>query len=65
MFNDTTTEEINKLMEEAWNAFHVYRKMSLKSRANLMRTIGEEIENCRDILIKTAMLETNLPEVRL
>ncbi len=65
MFKDFTTTEINKVMDEAWQAFHIYRKMSLKQRADFMRSIAIEIENCGDALIKTAMQETNLPGLRL
>ena len=52
-------------MQDAWNAFHVYRKFSLKQRAAFMKAIALELENCSDALIHTAMSETNLPEVRL
>ncbi|MEO6671497.1 MAG: aldehyde dehydrogenase (NADP(+)) [Ferruginibacter sp.] len=65
MFNDFTTEEINLVMDEAWQAFHLYRKMALKQRADFMRNIAIEIENCGDSLIKIAMKETNLTEARL
>lgn len=65
MFKDTTTAKINELMKDAWSAFHVYRKMSLKQRADFMRAIAVELESCGDELIQTAMRETNLPEARL
>ena len=65
MFNDFTTEEIDGVMNEAWQAFHIYRKLSLKQRAGFMRSISVELENCGDALIQTAMQETNLPEARL
>lgn len=52
-------------MEQAWKAFHMYRKCSLKQRANFMRAIAKEIENLGDELLKTAGEETNLPEARL
>ena len=65
MFNDATLEEIEKIMEDAWSAFHVYRKFSLKQRAGFMHAIAIELENCGDALIHTAMRETNLPEARL
>jgi NADP-dependent aldehyde dehydrogenase len=65
MFIDSSFEEINKSMSEAWQAFHEYRKMSLKKRADFMRLIGEEIKNNEKDLVQTAMLETNLPEARL
>jgi alpha-ketoglutaric semialdehyde dehydrogenase len=65
MFIDATTEEINNVMKEAWNAFHQYRKMPLKKRADFMRAIGEELKNLEDEIVSIAMKETNLPEARL
>src|SRR6187549_66235 len=65
MFKDATTNEINEVMQQAWNAFHIYRKMSLAQRAGFMRTIAVELEACGDELIQTAMRETNLPEARM
>ncbi len=62
---NTTEHEINEVMEKAWAAFHVYRKMSLTQRASFMRSIGEEIAKLGDALITIAMQETNLPEARL
>ena len=52
-------------MQEAWDAFAVYRKTSLKQRADLMRAIAAGLEEAGDALIQTAMRETNLPEARL
>ena len=65
MFKDSTAAEIEILMNEAWQAFHIYRKLSLKQRAAFMREIAKEIELSGDELIQTAMQETNLPEARL
>ncbi|MBK8522318.1 MAG: aldehyde dehydrogenase (NADP(+)) [Ferruginibacter sp.] len=65
MFNESTSSEIETIMQEAWQAFHVYRKFSLKQRAAFMKAIAVELENCGDALIQTAMSETNLPEARL
>lgn len=64
-YSDTSVQEINACMQEAWNAFHVYRKKSVKERAALMRAIAKELESCGDHLIEVAMRETNLPEARL
>jgi 2,5-dioxopentanoate dehydrogenase len=64
-YSDTSVQEINACMQEAWNAFHVYRKKSLKERAALMRAIAKELESCGDHLIEVVMRETNLPEARL
>ena len=65
MYNDVKTEEIDIAMQEAWKAFHVYRKCTLQQRANFMRAIAKEIENLGDELLITAGKETNLPEARL
>ncbi len=64
-FKDTTITELDETMQKAWNAFHVYRKMSLKERADFMRAIAKELEAVGDELIETAMSETNLPEARI
>jgi NADP-dependent aldehyde dehydrogenase len=65
MFTDATEEEINKVMEQSWDAFFQYRKMPLKRRSEFMKVIAEELENCGDEVIQTAMKETHLPEARL
>jgi 2,5-dioxopentanoate dehydrogenase len=65
MFTDTTIEEIDIAMIDAWEAFHIYRKLSLQQRADFMRCIATEMENAGDILIETAIKETNLTEARL
>ena len=64
-YKDASVEEINVIMQDAWNAFHIYRKFSLKQRAAFMNAIAEELDNSGDVLIHTAMSETNLPEARL
>ena len=65
MINDATVEEIEIAMNAAWAAFHLYRKLPLSKRAEFMKAIAIELENCGDTLIQTAMAETNLPEARL
>lgn len=65
MFKDATAEEINNIMDASWKAFHNYRKLPLKARADFMKAIAAELEACGDALIQTAMQETNLPEARL
>jgi NADP-dependent aldehyde dehydrogenase len=64
-YKDFSIEEIDAMMQDAWKAFRLYRKCSLQQRANFMRAIAIELENCGDALIQTAMAETNLPEARL
>ena len=65
MFKDNTIEEIEVVMQQAWAAFHIYRKFSLKKRAEFIRAIAKELEEYGDELIQTAMQETNLSEERL
>ncbi len=65
MFDDTPLTEIGNIVQRSWNAFHRYRKFSLKQRADFMRAIARLLENSSDELVKTAMQETNLPEARL
>jgi alpha-ketoglutaric semialdehyde dehydrogenase len=65
MYNDATTEEINDVMEKAWKAFHIYRRFSLKQRADFMHAIAKELENFDDELLQIAHEETHLPEARL
>jgi NADP-dependent aldehyde dehydrogenase len=65
MFKDDTSTEIDIVVQEAWKAFHSYRKCSLKQRADFMRAIALELKESGDGLIQTAMYETNLPEARL
>jgi 2,5-dioxopentanoate dehydrogenase len=65
MNDNATTEDINNVMEEAWKAFHIYRKLTLKQRAAFMRSIAKEIEALGDELLIVAGEETNLPEARL
>jgi NADP-dependent aldehyde dehydrogenase len=65
MFTDATEEEINKVMEQSWNAFLQYRKMPLKRRSEFMKAMAKELENGGDEVIQTAAEETHLPEARL
>jgi len=65
MFTDATSEEINTAMDNAWVAFHEYRKLPLKSRADFMRAIGFELETASKELVETAKKETNLSAERL
>lgn len=65
MFNDATVVEIESVMQQAWKAFHAYRKTSLKQRAGFMRAIAGQIEALGDELLTVAASETNLPEARL
>ena len=65
MYKDATIPEIETVMQQAWKAFPIYRKYSLKKRADFLRAIAKEIEELGDELLKVTGEETNLPEVRL
>jgi NADP-dependent aldehyde dehydrogenase len=65
MYTDASQEEIGTIMEQAWNAFLVYRKYSLKQRADLLRSIAKEVDALGDELLQVAAEETSLTEARL
>jgi alpha-ketoglutaric semialdehyde dehydrogenase len=56
---------IDETMLHAWEAFLEYRKLSFAQRANFLRTIAQNLEDCGDELYAIANAETNLPEARL
>ena len=65
IFNDATIEEIDVIMRDAWNAFHYYKKCTLKQRADFMRAIAKELDGIADDLIAVTAEETKLTEGRL
>src|SRR6266513_1063125 len=65
MYTDATLEEIEVIVQQAWKAFHEYKKLSLKQRADFMRAVAVEIENLGDEVLQIAHEETHLPEGRL
>ncbi len=62
---ETTTKDIDKVMNNAWKAFHEYRKLPLKKRADFMRAMAVALEEGGDTLLEIAVSETNLPLARL
>lgn len=65
MTTNTATEQINEAMEMAWNAFLVYRKMSLQQRKDFMYAIAHELEATANEQVEMAAKETHLPKERL
>lgn len=65
VYKDASISEVNKTVEQAWKAFHAYRKCSIKERAAFMRAIAKELEAAGDELLQVAAAETNLPLARL
>jgi 2,5-dioxopentanoate dehydrogenase len=65
MFKDATAAEVDTVLQQANKAFAVYRKCTLKQRADFMRAIAAGIEALGDELLKVTGEETSLPEARL
>jgi 2,5-dioxopentanoate dehydrogenase len=65
MQKDISLQGIDEVMAQSWNAFLIFRNVSIRERAQFMKLIASKLENSGDDLIKTAMRETNLPEARL
>jgi alpha-ketoglutaric semialdehyde dehydrogenase len=65
MYKDSSIEELELVMQKAWEAFHIFRNIPIQQRAAFMKSVAVELEACGDELIQTAMAETNLPEARL
>ncbi len=65
LFPDFTEQQVNQAINESWKAFAIYKKCALKQRANLMRSIADELTAGKDQVITLAMKETNLPAARL
>ena len=62
-FTDATIQDIDEVMQQAWKAFHVYRKLSLKQRADFMRVIAKELEACGDELIQRYRIKNPLNRI--
>jgi NADP-dependent aldehyde dehydrogenase len=64
-FYEASTEEVDMALKLAKSAFSDYRKISDLQRADFLLAIIEEINAIGDDLIKTACLESGLPEARI
>jgi alpha-ketoglutaric semialdehyde dehydrogenase len=64
-FRESTSEEINQVMEASKQAFEEYCKTPPDKRASFLDAIANEMEALGDQLILTASQETNLPATRL
>ena len=64
-FSEATPEEINRAIEQAEEAFQVYRKKSGKEKAQFLEKIGEEIMALGEELLTRCEQETGLPQGRL
>ncbi|MBX3240601.1 MAG: aldehyde dehydrogenase (NADP(+)) [Chitinophagaceae bacterium] len=64
-YADFNEQEINQAIDKSREAFLIYRKYSLKQRADFMRAIAEEMEGIREEAIALAMKEAHLPYPRI
>lgn len=64
-FPIATEAEINTAVEEAYEAWKIYKNTSGKEKAIFLRTIADEIENLSAVLTERAMAESGLPEGRI
>lgn len=64
-FKVATTTEINDAVQQAAEAWQVFRKSSGAERAKLLRTIAQEIEDLGEELVQKVQEESGLPEGRV
>lgn len=64
-FKAATSTEINDAVQQAAEAWQVFRKSSGAERAKLLRTIAQEIEDLGEQLIQKVQEESGLPEGRV
>jgi alpha-ketoglutaric semialdehyde dehydrogenase len=63
--NSAAENNVDEVMQQAFDAFNLYRKSSPAKRASFLEAIADEIEKQRALLVKIAHEETNLPLERL
>lgn len=64
-FGGATKEQVEKATALAWEAFPIYKEISLKDRAYFLEAIAERILELGDTLILRALDETGLARGRL
>ncbi|MEZ4811644.1 MAG: aldehyde dehydrogenase (NADP(+)) [Allomuricauda sp.] len=64
-FTEATSDEINKAIEKAKNAFKTYKNKSGEEKAAFLDAIADEIIALGDPLVQRACAETALPEGRI
>ena len=64
-FHIATSEEIDRALQLATQAFATYRNTSGKDKARFLRAITDEILDLGDRLVERAMQESGLPEGRI
>src|SRR6202789_472272 len=64
-FHSVTTEDVDRAVVAAVDAFDAFAATSGKERGRLLRSIADGIDASADAIIERAMLETALPRPRL
>lgn len=64
-FQAATRGQVNAAANEAWQAFHIARTLTAKSRAKMLHTIADHLDDAGGDLTAIAALETGLPTDRL
>ena len=63
--NLAADNNVDEIMQQAFSAFNVFKKIAPQKRAVFLETIADEIEKGRAALVQIAKEETNLPAARL
>lgn len=64
-FATATAAEIDMAVTKAYEAFHIYRKISGAKRAEFLEEIAKGIEDLGQVLVTRIMQETAYPEARV
>src|SRR3712207_4203888 len=64
-YKDATLRDVDAALQKSWQAFTLYKKADLKTRAAFLRNIAAEMEAIDKQLLATADSETHLGEARL
>jgi len=64
-FHEASSAEIDKAVTLAAQCFHAYRNTSTFSKIFFLESLAEAIAQSKELLVKVAMQETFLPQVRL
>lgn len=64
-FHEAGQEEVDRALVRADTAFRVFRRTPLADRADLLRTVADEVLDLGELLIERAHKETGLPVARL
>ena len=65
IYEDTSTSEIDEVIDKANDSFFDFKNKSSKQRANFLYKIAQQLERIQSDLLETAQSETNLGMPRL